>query len=85
MARQSPSGIGVWFKEEIENTLQAIDTANLDIAQHIDTPEMEMYRRGYEAAMEAVSRAFGIQYSRTRTPLQRRQLPNGPRRYSCDP
>lgn len=71
MAQKRPSGIGVWFKEEIENTLRAVDLANLDVAQHIHTPEMNLYRRGYEAAIDSLASAFGIEYARrtTLTPL----------------
>jgi len=67
MAQQRPSGIGVWFKEEVENTIRAVDLANLDVAQHIRTPEMQLYRLGYEAAIDALASAFGIEYTRRTT------------------
>jgi len=74
MAQKRPSGIGVWFKEEIENTLRAVDLANFDVSQHIHTPEMHLYRLGYEAAIDSLASAFGIQYSR-RTNLTAPHLP----------
>ncbi|HID63884.1 MAG TPA: hypothetical protein EYP49_14280 [Anaerolineae bacterium] len=62
-AQAKSRGLGVWFKDEIKNTLLALDAANLDIAQHIDTPEMRLYRKGYEAAIQAMAIAFGISYT----------------------
>jgi hypothetical protein len=58
------SGLRVWFRDEIEHTIEAVDLANRDIARHINTPEMTMYRMGYEAAIEAFATAFGIRYVR---------------------
>jgi hypothetical protein len=57
-------GLRVWFRDEIEASLLAVDGANRDIAQHITTPEMALYRRGFEAAIEAVARSFGITWQR---------------------
>jgi hypothetical protein len=69
--REGKVGLGVWLRDEIEDTLLAVDIANLDIADHIDTPEMRLYRKGYEAAIRSVAAAFGIAYpllpSRTST------------------
>jgi hypothetical protein len=62
-AQARSRGLGVWFKDEIKNTLLALDAANLDIAQHVDTPEMRLYRKGYEAAIQAMATAFGISYT----------------------
>ena len=55
------AGIGVWFKEEIENTIHSIDLANHDVAQHIQTNEMRLYRAGFDAALDAVATAFGVE------------------------
>jgi|YNPNPStandDraft_1061719.scaffolds.fasta_scaffold15091_3 hypothetical protein len=55
-------GIGVWFRNDILDTLTAIDAANWDVAQYIDTPEMRLYRKGYEAAIQAMAAAFGLSY-----------------------
>ena len=71
MPQAKSHGLGVWFKDEIKNTLLALDAANLDIAQHIDTPEMRLYREGYEAAIQAMAIAFGVSY----TPVALSSLP----------
>jgi len=60
-------GLGVWFRDEIRDTLLAVDIANLDIANSIDTSEMRLYRKGYEAAIRAVATAFGISYPLSRS------------------
>jgi len=52
--------LNVWFRDDIKNALVAVDSANLDIASVVDTPEVRIYRRGYEAAIRAVAAAFGI-------------------------
>lgn len=65
MVQARKSGIEVWFKEDIENIILAVDQANRDVAKHIDTPGMAMCRMGFEAALEAVSATFGIAYERT--------------------
>ncbi len=57
-------GLRVWFRDEIENTVLAVDRANLDIAQHIPTEQMHLYRAGFEAAVDAILGAFGIAYRR---------------------
>lgn len=75
-AQVKSRGLGVWFKDEIRNTLVALDAANLDIAQHIDTPEMRLYRKGYEAAIQAMAIAFGISY----TPASVSDAPTSPHR-----
>jgi len=56
------SGIGVWFEQEIENALQAIDAANLDVAEFVPTQEMRLYRKGYAAAINAIAAALGVNY-----------------------
>ncbi|MBC8492377.1 MAG: hypothetical protein H8D43_01225 [Chloroflexi bacterium] len=67
MAHNNPNDTDIWFVDDIENILIAVDKANLDIARHIDTPEMRVYRLGYEAAIGAIASAFGIAYA-TKTP-----------------
>lgn len=66
IGRGAPS-VRTWFPDEIENTIKAIDQANNDVAQHIPTPEMQMYRLGYEAAINALATAFGLDYRRSAT------------------
>jgi hypothetical protein len=61
----STSGLDVWFKDDICNTLRAVDLANADVCKVINTPEMQFYRRGYEAALRAISEAFGVHYRAT--------------------
>jgi len=61
--RNRDEGLGVWFREEILNALSAVDDANWDVAQHIDAPEMRLYRKGFEAAIKAVATAFGLAYA----------------------
>jgi hypothetical protein len=60
-------GLGIWFKDGIENTLLAIDEANLDMVSRFDAPEVRIYRHGFAAAISAVATAFGIRYASTRT------------------
>lgn len=62
MYQGAQRGLKVWFRDEIQNTLVAIDTANLDLVSAIDSAEMQIYRKGYAAAIRAVAAAFGIPY-----------------------
>jgi len=55
--------LDVLFKDEIRNALVAIDQANRDIADEIDTREMRLYRKGYSAAISALAAVFGIDLS----------------------
>lgn len=64
IGRSTPS-VRTWFPDEIENAIKAVDQANYDVAQHIPTPEMRMYRLGYEAAIDAMVTAFGLDYRRS--------------------
>lgn len=61
-SQYSSSGLDVWFKDDIKNTLRAIDSANAEVFNTIDTSEMQLYRQGYEAAIRAIAEAFGIRY-----------------------
>ena len=60
-------GLGIWFKDGIENILLAIDEANLDMVSRFDAPEVRIYRQGFAAAISAVATAFGIRYASPRT------------------
>ena len=62
MEKRLASGIGVWFEQEIENALRAIDIANEDVANLVPTPEMQVYRKGYTAAINALAATFGVNY-----------------------
>ena len=59
-------GLGIWFKDGIENILLAIDEANLDMVSRFDAPEVRIYRQGFAAAISAVATAFGIRYASPR-------------------
>jgi len=61
-SQYSSSGLDVWFKDDIKNTLRAIDSANAEVFKTINTSEMQLYRQGYEAAIRAIAEAFGINY-----------------------
>jgi hypothetical protein len=60
MNHDTELSLDVWFKADIRNALVAVNCANLDIAAAIDTPEIRVYRKGYEAAIRAVAAVFGI-------------------------
>jgi len=62
MATSRKSGVGVWFKEEIENIIASVESANASVAQHVQTPEMRLYCAGYNAALEAIAIAFGVKH-----------------------
>jgi len=53
-------GLGIWFRDGIENVLLAIDEANLDMVSRFDAPEVRIYRQGFAAAINAVATAFGL-------------------------
>jgi hypothetical protein len=63
MYESTQRGLKVWFRDEIQNALTAVDTANMDLASSIDSPEIQIYRKGYAAAIRAVAAAFGVPYS----------------------
>jgi len=56
-------GLGVWFKDEINNILLGVVAAHLDVSECIDTPEMRLYHKGFEAAVNAMALAFGITFT----------------------
>jgi hypothetical protein len=63
MYAEEERGLGIWFKDGIENILLAIDEANLDMVSRFDAPEVRIYRQGFAAAIHAVATAFGIRYA----------------------
>jgi len=67
MYREEERGLGIWFKDGIENILLAIDEANLDMVSHFDAPEVRIYRQGFAAAISAVATAFGIRHASLQT------------------
>jgi hypothetical protein len=66
MYGEQETGLGIWFKDGIENILLAIDEANLDMVSRFDAPEVRIYRQGFAAAISAVATAFGIRYAPSR-------------------
>ena len=68
MYGEEERGLGIWFKDGIENILLAIDEANLDMVSRFDVPEARIYRQGFAAAISAVATAFGIRYAPSRIP-----------------
>ena len=78
MYQGNQRGLKVWFKDEIQNALMAVDTANLDLASSIDCPEMQIYRKGYTAAIRAVAAAFGITYFPQTLPTSESQVVDSP-------
>lgn len=63
MYREEERGLGIWFKDGIENILLAIDETNLDMVSRFDSAEVRIYRQGFAAAISAVATAFGIRYA----------------------
>ena len=57
--------LDVWFRDDIKNTLVALNQANgmgtARMALQIEEPrEIQIYREGYRDALRAVAIAFGI-------------------------
>ena len=63
MRHTTNQGFKIWFRDEIENVIHAVDAANNDIASCVGTPEVALYRKGYEAALNAVAEALGVRYT----------------------
>lgn len=57
--RRAPS-VRTWFPDEVEAILRAVMMANGDLADAISSPEMKLYRRGFDAAVAAIAAAFQI-------------------------
>jgi hypothetical protein len=53
----------VYFSEHILEALTAVESANWDLASHIEGDSVELYRQGFETAMRAIAAAFGFCYS----------------------
>jgi hypothetical protein len=58
----SSAGLDVWFKDDIQNALRAVDRANVELCKVVNSPETHLYRQGYEAAIRAISEALGVRY-----------------------
>ena len=53
-------GIELWFKEDIRNILIATNVSSAATAGDIPDPAVQVYRRGYQAAIVAMGLACGI-------------------------
>jgi hypothetical protein len=78
MYQSTQRGLKVWFRDEIQNALIAVDTANLDLVSSIDSPEIQIYRKGYAAAIRAVAAAFGLPYSPQMLPEPESEVVDSP-------
>jgi hypothetical protein len=58
--------------------LTAVDTANLDLVSSFDSPEIQIYRKGYAAAIRAVAAAFGVPYSPQSMPVTESEVVDSP-------
>jgi hypothetical protein len=50
----------VFSREDIQNVLRAIDSANRSLAAHLPLAEVGIYRAGFAAAIDAVAKAFDV-------------------------
>lgn len=50
----------VWTNDEIANIMQAIVVASGDLTDDIDTLEVRVYKRGFNAALAALSAALSV-------------------------
>jgi hypothetical protein len=62
ITRRLDRSCGIWYRDDILDVLSSVDAANWDIARHIATPQMRIYRQGFEAALQAIAAAFGLSY-----------------------
>lgn len=53
-------GIEIWFKEDVRNILISANASSAATAQCAPGPGVQMYRRGYQAALMTVALACGI-------------------------
>lgn len=52
----------VYLVSDINHTLTAIDQTASNILQYIDSPEARAYAAGHRAALEAVAKAFNVEF-----------------------
>jgi len=60
MTRPGAGSVRAWFPDELAAALATVSIANSDIAGAIDTPEMQLYRRGFDAALRALAALFQV-------------------------
>lgn len=56
------TGLEVWFREDIENSLLAVYAAMITTAANVseDKPQSAAYRRGFEDALKCIATSFGF-------------------------
>lgn len=70
MASSLSSGMGIWFEHQIVDLLRAVDFANANVITLVPTPEAKLYQMGFEAAIEAVARGFGVESARRQSRIR---------------
>lgn len=50
----------VFSREDIQNVLKAVDSANRSLAEHLPLIEVGIYRAGFSSAMGAIAKAFDV-------------------------
>ncbi len=50
----------VFWREDIQSILRAIDRANASLAAHLPLAEVAIYRAGFAAALQAVATSFDV-------------------------
>jgi len=73
MTYRSTIGLEIWLKSDVLRILRGVNSANRDIADEINTREMRIYRRGFEAALKATAEAFGIPWEAVSTDSRKSQ------------
>lgn len=53
-------GIEMWFKDDLQHILTSANASSAATAECAPGPGVQMYRRGYQAALMAVALACGI-------------------------
>lgn len=55
------SGMGIWFEQQIADLLRAVSSATTDVLQIVPTDEAKIYQAGFDAAITAMARGFGVE------------------------
>lgn len=74
ITNRSPS-VRTWFPDEIENAMNAVALANGNVADAINTTEMRLYQRGFDAALISLAALFGVDAPGAVQARQTRRLP----------
>lgn len=61
MTTRGKVSIRAWFPDELEAALAAVAASNGDLAQAVETPEMRIYRRGFDAALRSLAVLFMVE------------------------